>query len=190
MVALTATLSSSAPQRTLSEIQKIVDEGGFKHYPGLVTKHRVPKAPYVLGANLSVGSVAPVVTDPDRLLRSAHKKQVVKVSGPTSFCYPIYEELARQNGVSCDIFMDHIEVRWDNDKNDGRVFSPEIDVMSVVEAVLPAVSQQAAEETRKENSENRRDRIQTEVRTRSDEAKEVFRLKTEEGTIQSRVPES
>ena len=78
--------------------------------------------------------------------------------------------------------MDHIEVRWDNDKNDGKVFSPETDVMSVVEAVIVPVAHQAAEETRKENSENRRDRKETYVRTRSDEAKEVFRLKNEEGT--------
>ena len=133
LMALGAIASNAGPTRTLTEIQMLVDEGGFKHYPGLVTQNHKPRYPYVLGANLSVGSVAPKVTNAADLLAAAKKKQVVKVSGPTTFCYPVYKEMAKQNGVSCDAMMDHLDLHWDGE------FTPETGVMSVVQSIIPTI---------------------------------------------------
>ena len=175
LVMTSATLSSSGPHKTLAEIQEIVDNGGYKNYPGIVRKYSTPQYPYVLGKHLEVGTVTPRVFNPQALLTAAKMKQEVRVSHARNtmadYCYPIYEELAAQNGVSCTYFMVHIEDHWDNDKNDGKVFSAISDVMEVVKAVAEPVAREMTAQM-----------YDNDGPTRSDEAAHVYHLKNTLGT--------
>ena len=144
-VALSGAAVQSAPLKSLSEIQSIVDMGGYSQYAGTKRVNFTPKTPWLLGEAIAVGRVAPRVLNVNKLLLAASKEQVVRVAGPSDFCYPVYAELAEQNKVSCASLMGHLEVSMDN-------FTAATDVQMVVDSITPALE---AEQVRLAKESNR-----------------------------------
>ena len=124
--------AQASPLKSLSEIQSIVDMGGYEHYAGTKRVNFTPKTPWLLGDEIKVGMVAPRVMNINKLLLAASKEQVVRVAGPSDFCYPVYQEIADQNKVSCDMLMGHLELSMDN-------FTAGSDVNTLVAMITPAL---------------------------------------------------
>ena len=142
------TFPGKHPLKSLSDIQMLVDDGGYLHYAGTKTETHTPQYPWVLGESIKSGKVAPRVIDPRALLQAAKKEQVVKVSGPISYCYPIYEELADQNKIGCEDLIEHLTLSWEEEG-----FVPETQVDVIVQMIVPTVVKQIALEERQSDDE-------------------------------------
>ena len=70
------------------------------------------KVEYLFEADLEPGTALPKIKDGRALLREARKTQTVEVAGPWSFAYPVLVEIAKQNKVSVEWLIVHLNDNW------------------------------------------------------------------------------
>ena len=101
---------------SLKEIVEGRKNGKFEYYPGVVRVNSfgakvLPGFPYILTSQFKKDAVLPEVKDIQALLRAAKKKQVVKVASTDTskfqIQFPVFKEIAKQNGISYDELMAH-----------------------------------------------------------------------------------
>ena len=106
---------------SLHEIQAGYDSGKkYQRYAGVAGKNSANSYPYVFANDLKPGTVLPKVVDAHRLLRAAKKKQVVKVTNLDNkwyLCFPVLQEIAYQNQISCEGLILHLNENWEDDKS-------------------------------------------------------------------------
>ena len=101
------------PESIIS-IQNKIDNGVYTQYPHIAGK----SATGLFEDKLKPGTAIPQVLNGNRLLNALQNKRVIVAD--VKACLPIFAELARQNGVSCDRLINFLEM---NSKDDIAMFS-------------------------------------------------------------------
>ena len=98
----------NTPEHSLMDVQSYIDSGKWVHYPGVARLNAAQG--YLFNDELEHGTALPKVANPRALLEALKRDQVVLVASLDSvaICFPIFQEIAKQNGVACDTLMRHL----------------------------------------------------------------------------------
>ena len=105
---------------SLQEISEGYKSGEkYQNYAGVVRDGPfgkiTPSSGYLFKDDLKIGSVLPSIVDAVDLLAAAKKEQKVLIAGDVwNVCVPVLAEIARQNQVSCNYLINHLNINWDD----------------------------------------------------------------------------
>ena len=83
---------------------------------------------YLFDTDLVIGTALPIINDGPALLAAARVDQTIEIAGPWSFEYPVLQEIARQNRVSTQWLINHLNDNWAHEDS-----SPELAIEQIVE---------------------------------------------------------
>lgn len=150
------------PQYSLTEIQKKIDNGTFYNYPYISGKSDTG----LFEDKLKKGTAIPQFVNGNRLLNALRMKVkpvIVANKGDANVkvCVPVFEELARQNGVSCSTLMTFLV---DNQAEGEDMFSDlENTLMKAEQKIMESVNQETLNEIVQEVTEQVTEEISEEV---------------------------
>lgn len=117
------------PSISLTEIQEKIDNGTYWNYPYIAGKSTTG----LFEDKLKKGTAIPQILNGNRLLHKLQSGKKLIVASNGLPCLPVFEELAKQNGISCDSLIDHLET---NQADDEDMFSNISTALAKIETKL------------------------------------------------------